>query len=77
MVVLCKFVFWLIIFFDKGYFEIVLFFISILIGYYVFILNFLVCVVNLNVYIEKYIELIFLINRFEVLEINFYWFVFC
>lgn len=77
MVVLCKFVFWLIIFFDKRYFEIVLFFISILIGYYVFILYFLVCVVNLNVYIENNIELIFLINRFEVLEINFYWFVFC
>lgn len=48
-----KFVSRLIIFSDKGYFEIVLFSTSISIGYHASTLNFLACIANLNVHIEK------------------------
>lgn len=52
-----KFVSRLIIFSDKGYFEIVLFSTSISIGYHASTLNFLACIANSNVHIENNIEL--------------------
>lgn len=67
-----KFISRLIIFSDKGYFEIVLFSTSISIGYHASTLNFLACIANLNVHIENNIELTFPTNRSEVLETNLY-----
>lgn len=63
-----KFVSRLIIFSDKGYFEIVLFSTSISIGYHASTLNFLACIVH----IENNIEITFPTNRSEVLETNLY-----